>query len=396
MNSPMNSSRVWRSRQWLCFGFALCFILLLMAAMAFPRVAGDFQANYWGLNSAHYHRLMARLPRSMQEQLEQLGMTLDDSQRAAPPLLLPATGRVPPQTIVTATSTKPDTVIRYTLDGSVPHTRSARWTQDLIVSTSVVVRARAFPRGMAPSLPVTRVYATGLSTDLPVVALTLEPLHLTNPRVGILANPMKKGRQWERQALLAAIPGGDDEVMECEVKVRVHGGASRRAARTRLRVQTPPELAAETNQLLRVVRAAETTDTWVLHVPMLISQIYRERLGNRIARRMGLTVPPHLHASCSSMGNIGGSTTSCLASTRTSLGALCHTMDFFCGVRSRGWCRPQAITATGINCMLSCRNTIFARTKHLPWSPAPSTSKTSSTAGSFTFSQPMAIDRMET
>lgn len=284
-------------RRRLLLGLAVCFGALLFSAAFFPRVAGSFQKSYWGLNAAHYQRLMSRLPRSVQESLESELAEFDQRHRTRPPDVKPESGRLPPLAQIVVTPDQPGSIVRYTLDGSTPTAASPRWAPDMAVGGPVLVRARSFSKSAPPSQTVTRAYVTGIDDSLPVLSLAIEPVHLSDHRAGLFANPEGRGRVWERPAVLTLLPSGAGTSVESEIRIRVHGGVSRRSPHKRLRLLAPaasPEMQSALGAIVGL--EPDSVDNWVLHHPARINQIYRQKLGNRLAREMGLFAPPA--ASC--------------------------------------------------------------------------------------------------
>ena len=76
---------------------------------------------------------------------------------------------------------------------------------------------------LAPSTVV--LPAAELRRDVPTVSLYLRPEDLYDRRTGILANKMRHGRAWERQAWVSFFEGGQ-LTYTASVGVRVHGGGS--------------------------------------------------------------------------------------------------------------------------------------------------------------------------
>ena len=68
-------------------------------------------------------------------------------------------------------------VVRYTLDGTLPHSRSPVYLGPLAVTNSVIVRARAYQDGVLPGPPRGEAYlqvstnAVGFSSSLPVLVM---------------------------------------------------------------------------------------------------------------------------------------------------------------------------------------------------------------------------------
>lgn len=78
--------------------------------------------------------------------------------------------------------------IYYTLDGSPPTSSSVVYTEPIALDTSRSVRAIAMTDGQLPSIVATRSYIVGVEHELPIVALSTEPLQFFGPR-GIYQNP---------------------------------------------------------------------------------------------------------------------------------------------------------------------------------------------------------------
>jgi len=72
---------------------------------------------------------------------------------------------------------RPNAVIRFTLDGSLPTETSPQYSSAIAISASVIVRARSFAPGLLPGDPRTEMYlklegsTPAFSSDLPVMVL---------------------------------------------------------------------------------------------------------------------------------------------------------------------------------------------------------------------------------
>lgn len=77
---------------------------------------------------------------------------------AARPTFSPAPGSYSGQTSVTLTSTTPDAVIRYTLNGTTPTTGSEVYTAPILVTASTQINAAAFATGYSTSAVATGSY----------------------------------------------------------------------------------------------------------------------------------------------------------------------------------------------------------------------------------------------
>jgi hypothetical protein len=91
-----------------------------------------------------------------------------------------------PQTVALSTT---GGVIRYTLDGSVPRPDSLVYAEPLEISSTTILRARAFEDGRQPSPVETRSYFIGEpARSLPTVSVVAEPATLFGDRIGIYYN----------------------------------------------------------------------------------------------------------------------------------------------------------------------------------------------------------------
>jgi uncharacterized repeat protein (TIGR03806 family) len=81
----------------------------------------------------------------------------------APPTIAPADGNFTGPVIVTISSDDPDAEIRYTLDGSAPGPKDARYAEPIRVESSAVLRARVYREGRTRSVISQRTYLIGSS-----------------------------------------------------------------------------------------------------------------------------------------------------------------------------------------------------------------------------------------
>ena len=65
--------------------------------------------------------------------------------------------------------------IRYTLDGSVPTWDSPMYDKPIVVTAPTVIRAASFDQNKLPSETVTASYLVGISHELPVISLAVDP-----------------------------------------------------------------------------------------------------------------------------------------------------------------------------------------------------------------------------
>lgn len=177
-----------------------------------------------------------------------------------------------PFTLTLRTST-PDASIRYTTNGSVPEENSGLvYSEPLTIGQTMVLRARAFKKGMAPSKIKTRTFLfpediirqspDGLPPEgfpfawgpnrvdygmdqrivndsayrdeiidgfksLPVYSIVTEMKHLFDPEDGIYANARNDGREWERPASVELLHSDERDGFQIDCGIRIRGGFSR-------------------------------------------------------------------------------------------------------------------------------------------------------------------------
>lgn len=72
----------------------------------------------------------------------------------------------------------------------------------------------------------TIVYQDDLNNPAPLVSVVIDPVDLYDPVIGILTNPLKRGKSWERPAFLSYFDQGR-LVFASGIGLRMHGGKSR-------------------------------------------------------------------------------------------------------------------------------------------------------------------------
>ncbi len=75
--------------------------------------------------------------------------------------------------------------IYYTLDGSEPTEQSTLYTNPILISSTKVLRVKAFNPGMIPSRTVTNTYLLNFSSQLPVFSLSTNPENFFDEETGI-------------------------------------------------------------------------------------------------------------------------------------------------------------------------------------------------------------------
>ncbi|MCP4427477.1 MAG: hypothetical protein GY803_23555 [Chloroflexi bacterium] len=125
----------------------------------------------------------------------------------------------------------PEATIVFTLDGRIPtETTGSVYTEPIRLSreTAVtVIRARAIVPGIAPSPVMTATYFLGLQSTLPILSLVVAPDDLWDPQTGIWANPLRRGSEWERPAIVTYVEKDRISGFQAPAGARIHGASSR-------------------------------------------------------------------------------------------------------------------------------------------------------------------------
>ncbi|OGU42490.1 MAG: hypothetical protein A2X61_02735 [Ignavibacteria bacterium GWB2_35_12] len=130
----------------------------------------------------------------------------------------------------------PDLQIRYTTDGTdVSETSKIYNDNNIVIDSSVVIRARAYRENLFPSNEIVNTYILNDSSSLPVVSFAISPTLLWNPDSGIFDND----HIWPAPEI-----GGNFEIFDNQKNrvftshsgLSVHGGNSRTYAQKSLKM----------------------------------------------------------------------------------------------------------------------------------------------------------------
>ncbi len=139
---------------------------------------------------------------------------------------------------VSLSNSLPEAVTTYTTDGGDPSPSSPSYTAPLLIDSTMVVRARSFAPGLAPSAIQTRTYFIDEEITLPVVSLTTDPPNLWDEEIGIYTfgpdyNPIPPyfganfWQDWERPVHVEYFAPGGALGFRLDAGVKIHGNHSR-------------------------------------------------------------------------------------------------------------------------------------------------------------------------
>jgi len=126
----------------------------------------------------------------------------------------------------------------YTRDGSIPSLASSKYTEGIIVHTSVVIRARVLQNDALPGRIATHTYLVGRSVTLPVVAVTTAPGNLWDEDTGIYAtgdgasseypyHGANFWQDWEKPAHIEFYEVDGTNRFRIDAGIKIFGGWSR-------------------------------------------------------------------------------------------------------------------------------------------------------------------------
>ena len=156
---------------------------------------------------------------------------------ADPELDLPP-GFYPAPIGVTITPGSGNSVIRYTLDGSIPKDTSEIYSGPIILDSTTVLRVRSFEPDLLPGNVITATYFISFSTPLPVMSLSTDPPNLYDWETGIYvmgpnADPnfphwgANFWEDWERPIHIEFYEPGGNPGFQTDAGVKIFGGWSR-------------------------------------------------------------------------------------------------------------------------------------------------------------------------
>lgn len=151
---------------------------------------------------------------------------------------------------VALTAAEPAAIF-YTLDGSVPTEKSARYVAPVSITRTTLLSFRATSSEGSVGPVERRTYLIGERDDMAVLSLSTDPAFLWNRHAGIYLNPFKRGAGWRRPAQAEYFEDRQAPPRRFPVQISIHGNWSRRAAKKSFELNyTSPPLIPDRNGIL--------------------------------------------------------------------------------------------------------------------------------------------------
>lgn len=169
----------------------------------------------------------------------------------AAPNISPVTGRYQGAVSVELASPEPNSVIYFTLDGSMPSSSSFFYSEPILVESTKVVRAIAVTPGKADSPVTSQTYLINEPNDLPVITLTVNPEDLFSNEEGIYVKgttyglaqncdqePANWNQPWQKPSQVTWINEDGSIGFEINGGIEIAGQCTRRFRQKTLEVKT--------------------------------------------------------------------------------------------------------------------------------------------------------------
>ena len=162
------------------------------------------------------------------------------SQRLDPPAFSKSGGRYSGTQTIKLSHPQKNVTIRFTTDGSEPLANSNAYSSPVTLSSTKVLKAKAFHPDFLPGETVSNTYLINEHTSpLPIVSISTKPDYLWDNTIGIYAdgtngipgncngNPMNWNQDWSRHAVFEYFDASGNPQVQQAVDIRIGGACSR-------------------------------------------------------------------------------------------------------------------------------------------------------------------------
>ncbi|MGB7933480.1 MAG: CotH kinase family protein [Gammaproteobacteria bacterium] len=211
------------------------------------KLARHWHSQLWGLNQQHYLEFKEKLKARAYPNIEnQFALNIQAAFSPEPKPSIVGGLYDHPLSINLSIENDEDTLIYFTLDGSIPTKHSLRYTSPISINETTVLRFRSYKTGFLPGITVTHTYLLNADIRLPIVSLVTDPVNLWNKYSGIYKNSLMRGRAWEREAFAEYFDNQNSLSLRWPVGLRINGGWSRALPKKSFRLTYPLSSLPET------------------------------------------------------------------------------------------------------------------------------------------------------
>jgi CotH kinase protein/Fn3 associated len=203
--------------------------------------------------------------------------------RATPPDFSKIGGVFAEDVSLELTAKSPAAKIRYTLDGSDPTTASRDYSGPISITSTALVKAKAFEPGLAPSPTVSQTYTTvdaglaNFTSNLPLVIV-----NAFGQQIAKESTVTASLRIIDSQGKRSSLTGPGDYDGRCEIKRR--GFSSLRLPKASFTVKTRND-SGESRKASILGLPADSD--WVLYAPYSDKTLMRDVLAYELSNKMG-------------------------------------------------------------------------------------------------------------
>jgi hypothetical protein len=214
---------------------------LIVVVLVFYRIesSSDILKQLWSLNQLHYFEFKAKLKSRVYPKIEKRTSFISKSHFSPGPMASIPGGFYKHPVLVSLLSEDKNIEIFYTLDGSIPTKNSFHYHEPIAVKRTIVLRFRSFKKGYLPGLTKTHTYFLNTDFSMPVLSIVCDPVNLWNKYSGIYANPLRRGKKWERKAHIEYFNYRNELLLRSTAEIRIHGGYSRIYDKKSFRIRYP-------------------------------------------------------------------------------------------------------------------------------------------------------------
>lgn len=181
------------------------------------------------LNQLYLYKFNQKLKSRIAPQIDKSFAYSTNAVEAPSAEIIPPGGIFENSVLIKISPPDDNTIIQYTLDGSIPTKNSLIYKSKLSIKKTTALRYRTFKTGFLPGEVKTQTYIINKKINLPIFSLVTDPVNLWNRHSGIYKQYKKKGGKWLRNCSVEIFGANNrSSLFKFPAKIGIHGGWSRR------------------------------------------------------------------------------------------------------------------------------------------------------------------------